>query len=94
MPSKHGPDRDDEVEMVLEVITPMGGKRPDEGVVLCRGYRGSFNHEVIGRRRFCCSDCAACLPENPFATAESLQTKVGGAETVLIATTMLRWFLW
>ena len=62
VPSKHGPDRDDDVEMVLEVVTPMGGERPDEGVVLCRGYRGSFNCEVIGRRRFCCSDCAACLP--------------------------------
>lgn len=86
VPSKLGPDRDDDVEMVLEVITPVGGEGPYEGEVLCRGSRGSFNHEVTG---ICCSDCAACLPENSFATAESLQTKVGGAETVLMATTML-----
>ena len=37
---------------------------------------------MTGKRRFCSSDCAACLTENPPTTAESVQTKVGGAETV------------
>ena len=38
MPSKHGPDRDDDVEMVLEVITPAGGEVAEDGEVLCRDF--------------------------------------------------------